>query len=330
MSSSTIIARPAYANPIDASLPTSGEPVHVSSYFPRKGIACRCLGALLLVAFSPVLLVCMVLVRVTSAGPAFYRQVRLGRNGTPFKIIKLRTMYVDAESLCGPTLCKPGDSRITPIGRILRFFHLDEIPQLINVVRGEMCIVGPRPERPEIIERNRLRQVVPGFDERMRVLPGITGLAQINLPADETALSVIPKVQLDLEYIKTATVGLDLRILGCTAMRMVGIRYGIAVRLFRLGRKFDSSTPHSERPSGPQRGAHQHLVDTVVGSVGDDDTLHGEQPVPNRRASNASVKPDGDGVVLRTDQESMDLNGHTLSPRAPQTGKYSGPPRKPR
>jgi hypothetical protein len=118
----------------------------------------------------------------------------------------------------------------------LRFLHLDELPQLINVVRGEMCLVGPRPERPEIIIRHGLNEIVPDFIQRTKVLPGVTGLAQINLPADLSAECVIPKVELDLEYIRSANAGLDLRILLCTAMRMVGIRHGRAVRLLRLNR----------------------------------------------------------------------------------------------
>ena len=146
-------------------------------------------------------------------------------------------MYADAEKISGPTLSQPGDSRITPVGRLFRVVHLDELPQLVNVVRGEMCLVGPRPERPEIIAKNRLAEIVPGFMDRTKVLPGVTGLAQINLPADLTPECVVPKVKLDLEYIETASAGLDLRIMLCTATRMLGIRHGRAVRFFRLERK---------------------------------------------------------------------------------------------
>ena len=210
--------------------------IEVPPYFARKIVWMRLLGAVLLILLSPILLLLMLLVRLTSPGPALFRQTRLGRDDKKFKILKLRTMYRDAESVTGPTLCLPGDSRMTPVGRALRFLHLDELPQLINVVRGEMCLVGPRPERPEIIARNQLRETVPGFTERTKVLPGVTGLAQINLPADVDAKSVIPKVALDLEYIQTATAGLDLRILACTALRMLGVRHGHAVQLFGVGR----------------------------------------------------------------------------------------------
>jgi hypothetical protein len=113
-----------------------------------------------------------------------------------------------------------------------------------------MCLVGPRPERPEIITRHRLKEVVPGFAERTAVLPGVTGLAQINLPADQTADCVIPKVKLDLEYIRTANVSLDVRILLCTAMRMMGIRHGRAVKLFGLKRSTGLGGGHAPADQG--------------------------------------------------------------------------------
>ena len=197
----------------------------------------RLLGGVLLICFAPVILVCAILVRLTSRGPALYRQIRLGKNGRPFEILKIRTMSCDAETESGAVLCAAGDARITPVGRALRFLHLDELPQLVNVMRGDMCLVGPRPERPEIIAKHRLDEYVPGFAERMQVLPGVTGLAQINLPADVSADCVIPKVMLDREYVATASAALDLRILACTALRMLGLRYGRAARLFGVGRK---------------------------------------------------------------------------------------------
>lgn len=214
----------------------SSVPATEPPYFVRKRTISRIVGAVLLVAFSPVILVSMALVRLTSPGPSLYKQQRLGKGGDVFDVIKIRTMYCDAEKLTGPKLCQPGDSRITPIGRIFRFLHIDELPQLLNVIRGEMCLVGPRPERPEIIKENKLNELVPGFAERTRVLPGVTGLAQVNLPADLTVDCVIPKVQLDLEYIETASGSLDIRILLCTALRILGIRYGIAVKTFSLNR----------------------------------------------------------------------------------------------
>jgi len=224
--------------------------VEVPKYFSRKILVMRILAGLLLIGCSPIMLLAMLFVCLTSPGPALFRQTRLGKAGRPFDVLKIRTMYQDAEKLSGPVLCRPGDSRITPIGRLLRFLHLDELPQLVNVVRGEMCLVGPRPERPEIVARHRLKELVPGFAERTAVLPGVTGLAQINLPADQTADCVIPKVKLDLEYISTASASLDVRILLCTAMRMMGIRHGRAVRLFGLNR----ATGLKQRPTPTELG----------------------------------------------------------------------------
>ena len=213
------------------------QPVSATAYSERKAPWMRLLGGVLLVCFTPLILLCALLVRLTSRGPAVYRQTRLGKDGRPFEILKIRTMSCDAETESGAVLCTARDTRVTPVGRVLRFLHLDELPQLVNVMRGEMCLVGPRPERPEIIAKHRLNEYVPGFAERMHVLPGVTGLAQINLPADISADCVIPKVALDREYVATASVALDLRILACTALRMLGVRHGRAVRLFGVGRR---------------------------------------------------------------------------------------------
>jgi lipopolysaccharide/colanic/teichoic acid biosynthesis glycosyltransferase len=222
------------------------EKVFVPDYFRRKAAWMRVLGLLLLIAFLPVMLLCIVLVRLTSRGPAIYHQTRWGKDQQLFRLYKIRTMYADCENLSGPVLCQLGDSRITPVGRVLRFLHLDELPQLINVARGDMCLVGPRPERPEIVIRHKLKETIPRFEERTKVLPGVTGLAQINLPADISAECVKPKVQLDLEYIETASIGMDLRILLCTAFRMIGLRHGRAARLLRLNRAVQRPSTSAE------------------------------------------------------------------------------------
>lgn len=221
------------------------------------------LGVVLLLCFTPLILLCALLVKFTSRGSAFYRQTRLGKDGRPFEILKLRTMRCDAEKESGAVLCATGDARITPVGRVMRFLHLDELPQLINVVRGEMCLVGPRPERPEIIAKHRLYEYVPGFADRMHVLPGVTGLAQINLPADISADCVIPKVALDREYVATANFVLDLRILACTALRMLGVRHGRAVRMFGVGRHVvmpDSLQESVETDAGAPMMAPAHTL----------------------------------------------------------------------
>jgi hypothetical protein len=182
-------------------------------------------------------------------------------------MFKIRTMYQDAESISGPTWCKPGDSRITPIGRVLRLLHLDELPQLINIVNGEMDLIGPRPERPAFVEMLALE--IPHYRERLQVLPGVTGLAQINLPPDETLNCVRKKLMLDRDYIRNAGLSLDIRILICTSLRMLGIRHGRAVRWFRLERQIPAAfeaTGKSQRPA--QRGqptAFQHVDAIYVG-----------------------------------------------------------------
>ena len=213
----------------------------VPDYFARKKLIVRILGLLLLVLHLPIMLLVMLAVRLTSPGPALFRQKRMGKRGREFTMYKVRTMYQDAERTSGPVWCQPTDIRITRCGRMLRFLHLDELPQLFNVVRGEMGLIGPRPERPELVEK--LVEEVPGFAERLAVLPGVTGLAQINLPPDETTDCVRRKLALDLEYIQTASWGLDSRILLCTFLRMIGIRHGRAVHWLRLNR----NTPRLEK-----------------------------------------------------------------------------------
>src|SRR5207248_1323798 len=123
----------------------------------------------------------------------------------------------------GPRWSLPGDPRITPVGHVLRALHLDELPQLWNVIRGEMSLVGPRPERPEIA--SELRKAIPGYDRRLAVKPGLTGFAQIHLPPDETVESVRRKLVYDLFYIRRFDFAFDLYILACTACKVAGLRW---------------------------------------------------------------------------------------------------------
>jgi lipopolysaccharide/colanic/teichoic acid biosynthesis glycosyltransferase len=148
-----------------------------------------------------------------------YAQTRLGLGGRRYRIYKLRTMVHDAESATGPVWASlSGDARVTPLGRVLRSTHLDELPQLWNVLRGEMGLIGPRPERPEIA--GRIERKVPGYGGRLAVRPGVTGLAQMLLPADDpsdpTLSGVARKLALDLYYVSHAGAGLDLRIAAAT------------------------------------------------------------------------------------------------------------------
>ncbi|GIW83399.1 MAG: hypothetical protein KatS3mg105_5206 [Gemmatales bacterium] len=174
----------------------------------------------------------MAIVKISSRGPAIYSQTRVGLHGKQYRIYKLRTMRADAEKDTGPVWARPNDQRVTPVGRWLRKLHLDEIPQLVNVVRGEMALIGPRPERPEFVEI--LARKIPGYMDRHVVLPGITGLAQIHLPPDQDIEGVKRKLLYDLYYIERASWWLDVRILCCTALRLFGISGSVAAWLCRV------------------------------------------------------------------------------------------------
>src|SRR5262245_48106883 len=167
-------------------------------------------GTVLLALALPVIAATWALVRLTSPGPGFYSQVRVGLRGRHYRIYKIRTMTHNCEAGSGAKWATKGDSRITPVGRILRKLHLDELPQLWNVLRGDMSLVGPRPERPEFVVP--LEREVAGYTERHRVRPGVTGLAQIQLPADTDVESVRTKLVLDRHYVENASLWLDLRI----------------------------------------------------------------------------------------------------------------------
>lgn len=190
-------------------------------YFRRKYLVDRVAGVVLLVLASPLIALLILIVRSTSRGPGLYRQLRVGHRGKPFYILKIRSMVQDAERDGKPVWCTKHDPRVTRLGAFLRKVHLDELPQLINVARGEMALVGPRPERPEIIKD--LRKEIDGYEKRLSVMPGVTGLAQINLPPDETIEDVRRKQYLDLQYIQEANGWLDFRMLLATGLRMVGI-----------------------------------------------------------------------------------------------------------
>jgi lipopolysaccharide/colanic/teichoic acid biosynthesis glycosyltransferase len=183
----------------------------------------------------PMIGLLVVLIRLTSRGPGIYSQERVGKNGKPFTMYKLRSMRSDAEAKTGPVWSATGsDSRVTRLGYWLRKLHLDELPQLINVLRGEMSLIGPRPERPEFVAV--LGESIPGYLDRLQVPPGITGLAQINLPPDTDLNSVRRKLVLDLEYIETACFSLDFRMFLCTLFRLIGVKGDTAMRLMWLTR----------------------------------------------------------------------------------------------
>jgi lipopolysaccharide/colanic/teichoic acid biosynthesis glycosyltransferase len=186
----------------------------------------------LLVLSAPLIVVLAALVRLTSRGPAFYSQTRLGRHGRTFRIYKLRTMVNQCESLTGPRWSIPGDPRVTGLGRFLRRSHLDELPQLVNVLLGHMSLIGPRPERPEFLPE--LERACPHYRDRLAVRPGVTGLAQVQLPADTSVTSVRRKLAYDLYYIRNLSPWLDLSLLVCTGFYALGVPFRLVGRLLRV------------------------------------------------------------------------------------------------
>ncbi len=159
-------------------------------------------------------------VRITSAGPALYHQRRVGRDGSEFMVHKFRSMRVDAEAATGPVWAsKTGDPRVTPIGRWLRRLRLDELPQLWNVLRGEMSLVGPRPERPEFVAE--LTREIPYYGQRHVIRPGLTGWAQVRYTYGATREDALQKLQYDLYYIKNLSLALDFYIIFATIKTVI-------------------------------------------------------------------------------------------------------------
>ncbi len=207
---------------------------------PVRQVLDRFLAAILLFACLPLFALVAFAVWLDSPGPVVYTQTRVGLNrrrrgdrradtipvredqrhgerrrilseGRLFRIYKFRTMVEDAEKGVGPVWAKKGDPRVTRVGRFLRVFRIDEFPQLVNVLRGEMSLVGPRPERPHFV--GHFAQRIPGYTERLQVMPGITGLAQVETAYDVCEEDVRNKLNYDLHYIKNGRLSDDLRIL---------------------------------------------------------------------------------------------------------------------
>jgi Undecaprenyl-phosphate glucose phosphotransferase len=174
-------------------------------------------SATVLAVLWPVLLLLAAAVKVSSRGPVFYRQERMGLDGRRFEMLKFRTMDADAEVRSGPVWARPSDQRRTGLGAFLRRLSLDELPQFWNVLRGDMSVVGPRPERPVFVER--FRQTVPGYMLRHKVKSGITGWAQVNGLRGNTSLE--KRIQYDIEYIERWSVWLDFKIIAMTVVRVL-------------------------------------------------------------------------------------------------------------
>ena len=216
-------------------------------YQALKRVVDLVLALVLTVLTAPLLLLAVFLVKVTSQGPAIYSQVRLGRDRRPFLIYKIRSMYHNCERLTGPAWSTANDPRVTPIGRFLRRSHLDELPQLWNVVRGDMSLIGPRPECPEFVDQ--LEKTIPRYGERLRVRPGVSGLAEVNLPPDTDQESVRRKLSYDLYYVGQAGVWLDLRLMLATALFLVGVPFAASAKVLGLRPFGDVSATPRRRPS---------------------------------------------------------------------------------
>jgi polysaccharide deacetylase family protein (PEP-CTERM system associated) len=222
------------------------------SYAATKNVLDRCLAVLLLIPGLPLIGLLVLLIKATSRGPGIYSQQRVGLDGVVYTMYKLRSMRSDAEAGSGPVWSTPGhDPRVTPLGYWLRKLHLDELPQLFNVLRGEMALIGPRPERPSFVAD--LSRQIPGYRDRLKVRPGITGLAQINLPPDTDIDDVRRKLVLDKEYIETASPLLDARILACTFLRLCGLKGRMAMRAMWLEREVILPPADAERTARAPR-----------------------------------------------------------------------------
>jgi lipopolysaccharide/colanic/teichoic acid biosynthesis glycosyltransferase len=184
------------------------------------------LAGVLLVVTAPLMALAAFAIKLESRGPVFYHQRRVGKDGRPFELLKLRTMVPGAESLGAGIYVLEGDPRITRVGRLLRRFSLDELPNLVNVLRGELAIVGPRPTVQEQVDRYTERQ-----RRRLEVKPGITGWAQIN---GRTSLSWPERIELDVWYVEHRSLRLDLRILARTA-RLLATGRGLYSEELRQG-----------------------------------------------------------------------------------------------
>ena len=242
----------------------------VSPYFRRKTVLDRVLAALLLVPGLPMIGLLILLVRLTSRGPGIYRQIRVGQRGRTFAMYKIRTMRHDAEAASGR------DPRITPMGRLLRYLHLSGLPQLLNVLKGDMSLVGPRPDRPEFV--HVLAVAIPGYLNRLDVPPGVTGLAQLNLPPDSDLISVRRKLVLDREYIEQAGLLLDMRLLCFTSLRILKLPERWMLSIFGLHRDV------------PYAAMQEETSDN-----GDGATAMAPVPPTNILVKNASTSTNGNG-----------------------------------
>ncbi len=171
-----------------------------------------------LICFLPVFLILSMAVKLSSKGPVLYKQIRIGYKGKPFHIYKFRTMFIDSE-MDGPQLSSVNDKRITPIGKWLRKYRLDEIPQFFNVLTGEMSLVGPRPERKFFIDQ--IVQIAPHYKHLLRIKPGITSWGQVKYGYAENVMQMVERLKFDILYIENRSISIDVRILIYTILTVI-------------------------------------------------------------------------------------------------------------
>jgi lipopolysaccharide/colanic/teichoic acid biosynthesis glycosyltransferase len=182
-------------------------------------------ASVLILASSPVMLILFIINPLLSRGPAIYKQTRIGKDGVSFSIYKFRSMVHDAEVHTGPVLSKSDDNRVTTFGKFLRSTHMDELPQLFNVIMGDMSLVGPRPERPFFVDQ--YMKSVENYHIRMSVKPGMTGLAQIN---ESYNVSVEKKLYWDIKYIRQHSLLLDIKIILITVWQIISRKLHVGIQ----------------------------------------------------------------------------------------------------
>ena len=205
----------------------------------------RALALVILLVTLPIILLAILLVKLNSRGRAIYTQKRVGRRGQVFTIYKIRTMYDNSERASGPQWSAPGDPRVTSVGRLLRWSHVDELPQLINILLGQMSLVGPRPERPEFVDQ--LERALPDYRRRLLVHPGLTGLAQVQQPPDTDLFSVRRKLNYDLYYVDRMNPWLDFRLIIGTVLKCIGCPFVWIGRILQLPDPNLCPSPKSHR-----------------------------------------------------------------------------------
>ncbi len=195
-----------------------------ASLFEKKEFGLRRIidgigSIILLFTLLPVFLAIFVAIKLDSAGSVYYSQIRVGKDGKPFRIFKFRSMVQDAEKKSGPTWAQKRDPRITRVGHFMRLTRIDELPQLMNILKGDMSFIGPRPERPFFVDT--FKEQIPLYEHRLKVKPGVTGLAQVKWHYDENIEDVKEKIKYDLEYIENKSIWLEIKIYFLTVITVL-------------------------------------------------------------------------------------------------------------